>query len=337
MAKLGLALEDFLGTVPYDKGNSMKLTFWGVRGSIPSPISNSEIRYKITEVLKKAVNEKITGENQIDDFINTLPALSLGTTGGNTACVEVRASNNIIVFDSGTGIRVLGYDLMSGEFAKGEGTVHIFLSHTHWDHINGFPFFIPAYIKGNSVHIYGCHPNLEERFRNQHNPLHFPVHIESLLPNIEFHTIKPEEDFVLGDCTITPISLHHPGGSFGYRVEHEGKKIAYATDSEYKDVTDKGLKKYLDFFNGCDVLIFDAMYTLSDSLDKEDWGHSSSLIGAEIAMAAKIKKLILFHHDPTHDDRELQDILNKTIKFIKKNARYECEAMLAREGLTLEI
>ena len=203
-------------------------------------------------------------------------------------------SNKIIVFDSGTGIRVLGHKLMSSEFAKGEGTVHIFLSHTHWDHIVGFPFFIPAYIKGNSIHIYGCHPNLEDRFRNQHNPLHFPVHLESLSANIEFHAIKPEQGFVLGDCTITPISLHHPRGSFGYRLEENGKKIVYATDSEYKDLTEKGLKKYQEFFYDCDILTFDAMYTLSDALDKEDWGHSSSLIGAEITMAAKIKtKLML--------------------------------------------
>ena len=315
----------------------MKVTFWGVRGSLPAPISDSEIRYKITEVLKKAVKEKITEEIQIDDFINSLPDYSLGTVGGNTACVEIRASNNIIVFDSGSGIRVLGHKLMSNEFAKGEGILHLFLSHTHWDHIMGFPFFVPAYVKGNSIHIYSCHPNMEDRFKNQHNPSHFPVHLESLSANIEFHTIKPEEDFALGDCTITPTSLHHPGGSFGYRIEHEGKKVMYATDSEYKDLTDKGLKKYLDFFYDCDVLIFDAMYTLSDALDKEDWGHSSSLIGAEIAMAAKVKKLILFHHDPTNDDCVLQDILNKTIKFTKKNAQYQCEVILAREGLTLEV
>ena len=315
----------------------MKLTFWGVRGSIPAPISNSEIRYKVTEVLKKAIKEKIIKENQLEDFINSLPADSLGTTGGNTACVEIRASNKIMVFDSGTGIRILGQELMSGEFAKGEGVLHLFLSHTHWDHIMGFPFFVPAYIKGNSIHIYSCHPKMEDRFNNQHNPLHFPVQLESLSANIEFHPIKSEEDFILDDCTITPIDLNHPGGSYGYRVEHAGKKVVYATDSEYKDITDKGLKKHLDFFYESDILIFDAMYTLSDALDKEDWGHSSSLIGAEIAMAAKVKKLILFHHDPTNDDCVLQDILEKTIKFIKKNTEHQCEVILAREGLTLEI
>lgn len=315
----------------------MKVTFWGVRGSLPAPISNLEIRYKMTEVLKKAVKEKINKESQIDDFINSLPVDSVGTAGGNTSCVEISTSNEIIVFDSGSGIRVLGHKLMSGEFAKGEGTLHLFLSHTHWDHIMGFPFFIPAYIKGNSIHIYSCHPNMKDRFKNQHNPLHFPVRLESLSANIEFHSIKSEQDFVLGDCTITPTDLHHPGGSYGYRIEHEGKKIVYATDSEYKDLTNKGLKKHMEFFNGCDILIFDAMYTLSDALDKEDWGHSSSLIGAEIAMAAKVKKLILFHHDPTNDDRVLQDILNKTIKFIQKNAEHQCEVILAREGLTLEV
>ena len=315
----------------------MKVTFWGVRGSIPAPISSLEIRDKISEVLKKGLKENISEESQIDDFIDSLPAHSIGTAGGNTACVEINASKNIIVFDSGTGIRVLGHKLMTGEFKKGEGTVHLFLSHTHWDHIMGFPFFVPAYVKGNSINIYGCHPNLKDRFKNQHDPLHFPVHLESLSANIEFQTIKPEEGFAIDNCIITPIALHHPGGSYGYRLEENGKKIAYATDSEYKDLTDNGLKKYLDFFYKCDILIFDAMYTLSDALDKEDWGHSSSFIGAEIAMRAKIKTLILFHHDPTHDDCALQDILNKTKKFLKKNAQHECEVMLAHEGLTLEV
>lgn len=315
----------------------MKVSFWGVRGSIPVPNSSSGIHDKIVEVLHKAIKEKVTNENHIDKFVGSLPYHLVGTTGGNTSCVEIRTSDKIIVFDAGTGIRVLGHNLMSGEFANGNGTVHIFMSHTHWDHIMGFPFFLPAFNKGNTIHIYGCHPNLEERFRNQHNPHHFPVHLESLSANIEFHIIKPEENFILGDCTITPIALNHPGGSFGYRIENDEKKIVYATDSEYKDLSEKGLKKYLDFYYGCDVLIFDAMYTLADALEKEDWGHSSSLIGAEIAMAAKIKKLILYHHEPTHSDSALQDILKKTVNFVKKSARHNCEIVLAYEGLTLEV
>lgn len=315
----------------------MKVTFWGVRGSIPSPILSSGIREKITEVLNKAVVEKVTNENQIDGFVNSLPGHLLGTTGGNTSCVEVRTSDKIIVFDAGTGIRVLGFDLMSGEFAKGNGTIHIFLSHTHWDHIMGFPFFIPAFIKGNEINIYSCHPEMENRFRNQHNPHHFPVHLESLSANLKFHTIKPEENLIIDDCTITPIALNHPGVSFAYRLENDGKKIVYATDSEYKDLSETGLKKYLDFYHDCDMLIFDAMYTLADAIEKEDWGHSSNLIGAEIAMAARIKKLVLYHHEPTHSDSALQDILKTTVKFLKKNASHDCEAILAHEGLTLDI
>ena len=315
----------------------MQLTFWGVRGSIPAPIQNSDILHKIIIVLNKAIQEKVVNKNQVQNFINSLPQYLTGTTGGNTSCIEIRTQNNIIIFDAGTGIRSLGHKLMTNEFANGKGTVHIFMSHTHWDHIMGFPFFVPAFIEGNNIHIYGCHSNLEERFRNQHNPDHFPVHLESLSANIEFHKINPEEIFALDDCTITPIPLQHPGISFGYRLEHEGKKIIYATDSEYKDLSERGLKKYLDFFYGCDVLIFDAMYTLADALEKEDWGHSSSLIGAEIATSAKIDKLVLYHHEPSHDDNALQDILKKTINFVEKVPGHKCEVILAHEGLTLNI
>lgn len=315
----------------------MKITFWGVRGSIPAPTTSAEIRSKIKEVLGSAVKEKLNDEEKIDEFLSTLPSHLLGTTGGNTSCVEVRTSSETIVLDAGTGIRPLGFKLMTEEFAKGEGTISLFLSHTHWDHIMGFPFFIPAYIKGNSINIYGCHPDLEDRFRNQHNPLHFPVHLESLSADLNFESIKVDQTISIGDCSITPTALHHPGGSFGYCIEHDGKKIIYATDSEYKDLTENGLKKYLEFYHDCDVLIFDAMYTLSDALEKEDWGHSSSLIGAEISMQSNAKKLVLFHHDPVHDDEALEGIVRRTTNFIKKNSEQPCEVILAHEGLVLEI
>ena len=315
----------------------MKVTFWGVRGSIPAPISSLEIKHKVAEVLKQAIKEKITSENQVEEFVDSFPYYLTGTAGGNTSCVEIATPHNLIVFDAGSGIRQLGNKLMAGDFGKGEGTVNIFISHTHWDHIMGFPFFIPAYIKGNSVNIYGCHPELRSRFKNQHNPQHFPVHLESMSANIDFNEMKPDQTILLGDCNVISTSINHPGGSFAYRVEHNGKKIVYATDSEYKDLSESGLEKYLKFYHGCDVLIFDAMYTLADALEKEDWGHSSSLIGAEIAMAANIKKLILFHHEPNHNDSELQGILERTSKFIQKNADHECEVILAYEGLELNI
>jgi len=315
----------------------MKINFWGVRGSIPAPIGSQEILYKITEVLNIALKSKISQKSQIKQLINSLPSPLAGTTGGNTSCVEIHAGNEIIVMDAGTGIRVLGNKLMTGDFGKGKGRIHLIMSHTHWDHIMGFPFFLPASIKGNTIHIYGCHSDLKDRFRNEHNPKHFPVLLESLSANIEFHIIKPGQNFKVGNCNVCPIDLRHPGVSYGYRIEHGGKKIIYATDAEYKDLSEKGLKKYIDFFYGCDMLIFDAMYTLADALEKEDWGHSTSLIGAEIAMAAKIKNLVLFHHEPNRNDSELQGIKQNTINFIKNSSRYQCNVTLAYEGLEINV
>ena len=160
----------------------MKIRFWGVRGSIPCPGPNTA-KY-----------------------------------GGNSACLELRVDDRIIVIDAGSGIRDLGTYLVQNELSKGPLDIKLFLSHTHWDHMMGFPFFAPAYEKGVDIHIHGVHPKLKERFEQQMDLIHFPITMDEMGSQITFHQHKSEEEFSLGPFTIRNKGLQHPGGSYSYRI-----------------------------------------------------------------------------------------------------------------------
>ncbi|MGB5920670.1 MAG: MBL fold metallo-hydrolase, partial [Syntrophobacteria bacterium] len=157
----------------------MKVKFWGVRGSLPAPIPPTEIENKIVQALGGASGVDLDDIEAIENYVRALPFYQRTTTGGNTSCVEVCGDNTKIILDAGSGIRQLGIELMQGPCGKGKGTVHLLISHTHWDHIMGFPFFTPAYAAGNQVLIYGRHPRIKERFQDQHHPDHFPVSLEA--------------------------------------------------------------------------------------------------------------------------------------------------------------
>lgn len=316
----------------------MRVKFWGVRGSIPTPISSSEIEKKIRYALQGAKGLNLSDSKQIEDYISTLPLIRRGTVGGNTPCVEVEAGGKLLVLDAGSGLRVLGLELMKKGFEEGEGIVHIFLSHTHWDHIQGFPFFAPAYIPGNQIFIYSPHEDLEKRLKTQHEPTYFPVLLEDMAANIEFVRLKGGEKLDLDGLKISNIELFHPGGSYGYRIGERGAVLCYATDSEYKDLSDEAMAKHWDFFRDADVLIFDAQYTLMESFEKADWGHSASPIGVEITLKSGVKRLVLFHHEPTKDDQALEEILKETIDYLSHlSPNAGCDVLIAYEGLELNL
>ncbi|RMF35590.1 MAG: MBL fold metallo-hydrolase, partial [Chloroflexi bacterium] len=152
----------------------MKLKLWGTRGSIPSPVTSEIITEKIIQALLQAEGINLSDPTEVHAYVETLPFPIRGTAGGDTPCVEVRSGKNLIILDAGSGLRRLGIELMKEEFGQGKGVAHIFISHTHWDHIQGFPFFRPAFVRGNRLYIYGVHNDLEGRFRGQQNPVWFP-------------------------------------------------------------------------------------------------------------------------------------------------------------------
>ena len=296
----------------------MLVRFWGTRGSLPSPLNATDVRSKIRRALLEAHGEDLSTPTRVDAFIDRrLAFATAGAFGGNTSCVEIDAGGRQhVVCDMGSGARDFGNAVMARKYPHKDNVFNVFQSHPHWDHIMGFPFFVPAYVPGNRIVIHGCHANLEEVYRRQHCEPGFPVPWDTLGADISFVRLEPGTSYEVDGMRVRAIEQHHGGGSFGYRFEHDGKSVVYSTDSEHKfESIDDGYP-FIDFFRGADLLIFDAMYSLADSISiKEDWGHSSNVLGVELAHRAGVKHLCLFHHEPNYDDDMLSRILEETIRF----------------------
>jgi phosphoribosyl 1,2-cyclic phosphodiesterase len=300
------------------------------------------IEARIFKALQAAQEHTLDSDEDILNFIRReLPFSVRGSYGTNTSCVEVIGGDEYIVCDAGTGIRDFGNQLVATRSGKtSPAVVHLFLSHLHWDHIQGFPFFVPAYIPGNRIQIYGCHPGLQQAFENQQQPMHFPVGLHEMRAEISFHLLDTDQTYRIGGFDVKAIAQQHPGTSYGYAFVKEGKKLVYSTDAEHKeDATDAGYP-FIDFIRDADLLVFDAQYTLLDTLDtKENWGHSSNLIGVELAVSGGVKRLCLFHMEPTHDDDILDDTLAKTRAYLRIHADKDHPMLidLAYDGLDVEL
>lgn len=328
----------------------MKVYFWGSRGSLPASIPPASIREKITKALQAANGRRWSSKEEIHKFIDTQLPFCVGHSyGANTACVEIEnPGEDFILCDAGSGLRDFAHHYMRKHHQAKNKTFHIFLSHLHWDHIQGFPFFSPAYLPDYKIIIHGHHPQTEQVFRDQMKPPVFPVEFNELQAEITFDIKPPGEPFEVASFGITSIEQDHPGKSYGYRFERDNKTIIYSTDSEHKQNAFDNEYSFVDFFASADLLIFDAMYSLADaSLHKADWGHSSNLIAVELAARAQAKKLVLFHNEPTASDDELHeflintqtyaDIFHSEIPANQGKDRYPIEIALAHDGLEIEI
>lgn len=315
----------------------MKVKIWGARGSVPSPLRPEEVRAKIRHAILNLPDIDTSDPTAVDAYLDELSPLEYGTAGGNTTCVEIQAGQETIIIDAGSGLRELGRTLMKGPCGRGEGTLHFLFSHPHWDHIQGFPFFVPALIPGNRIFIYSVH-DLKWALEDQQRPLNFPISLSYMRATMEFISIRPQQPFSIGNVEINTIETVHPGKAYAYRLEDEYGTFVFASDAEYKELDEASLRPYLDFFKDADVLIFDAQFTLEEVWQKIDWGHSSALIGADLARMAGVRKLVLFHHDPTYSDAQLLDIRQRTIEYqAQDSSRPPCEVVIAYEGLTFDL
>ncbi|HTL36454.1 MAG TPA: MBL fold metallo-hydrolase [Kofleriaceae bacterium] len=221
--------------------------------------------------------------------------------GGNTACLEVVAGDTRIILDAGTGLRTLGNERMQ------QGIRHstILLSHLHWDHVAGLQFFTPVYVPGHRVEI-ASGPNgvmsHDAAIRQLFKAPFFPVDFDDLGGTVITRELRANDRFEIGGITVTMARLNHPDPVYGYRLEHAGQSIVYATDTEHFSCVDPTLKKLAA---GADILIYDAQYTPEEYPAKVGWGHSTWLAGAELARAAGVPQLVLFHHDPGRNDAQL--------------------------------
>jgi ribonuclease BN (tRNA processing enzyme) len=200
------------------------------------------------------------------------------------------------------------------------------MSHVHWDHIMGFPLFTPAYVPGNRVVIYGAHAELESAFRRQHAAPSFPVDFSALGGRIEFVRLEPGHEYSFAGLRVRLMLQRHSGDSYAYRFASAGKVVVYSTDSEHTLTDVAETERFADFFRDADVVIFDAMYSLADSISvKADWGHSSNLVGVELCHMAGARQLCLFHHEPAHGDEAIDRVLKETRRYeeISRSTQYK--------------
>lgn len=272
---------------------SIRVKFWGVRGSIACATPD-HMKY-----------------------------------GGNTSCIEIEAGDYRFVMDAGTGIRNYG-----NEFIKdGIKESHLLLTHTHWDHINGFPFFVPAYDSSRSIHIMAGHlknqGGVQDVLSTQmHNPM-FPVPLEAMQANLKFEDFEAGDSFSLAKgVDIQTAPLNHPNGATAYRVNHGGKSVVYVTDTEH--VPGKPDQNILKLIEGADLVIYDSTYTEEEFPAKVGWGHSTWEEGMRLCKAANVKRHAIFHHDPDHND----DFMDKLA--LEAEAAWEGN-FVSREGMEITI
>lgn len=269
---------------------SLGLRFWGVRGSIACP-SPSHVRY-----------------------------------GGNTSCLEVSAGNETIILDAGTGIRSLGHSIMDRDLRS----AHLLLTHSHWDHINGFPFFAPGFAQGYEFVVMAGHletGSIYDVLAGQMMQPTFPVPLEAMKADLRFVDFKARDTFSIGtQVRVRTAALNHPNGATGYRIEHAGKSICYVTDTEH--IPGQPDQNVLELIRGADLVIYDSTYTEAEFPAKVGWGHSTWEEAIRLCRAADAKQLAIFHHDPEHDDNFMDQVAAEA------HEKWS-GAIVAREGMSL--
>ena len=300
----------------------MDITFWGVRGSYPVP-GRETVRY-----------------------------------GGQTSCVEVRtASGQTIVIDAGTGLRALGQKL--AREARGvAGTHHILLSHVHWDHIQGLPFFEPAYVPGTRIHVYAlltAADELQQVIGGITRHEFFPMSLSAVPAEFEFHEVEPRARLHLGDVEVLPIALNHPFGAVGYRCDADGTSVAYVSDTApFTDVLHKqhflpGLEpltdddraalermqaELIEAIRGCDTVIYDTHFLPEEYARFPHYGHSTPEHALDIVAGNGVRRLILYHHAPSHTDDQMDEI---AARYRALGAQRGVDVITACEGMRLTV
>lgn len=313
----------------------MNIRFWGVRGSIPTPTTPTRIKSKISAILEQVTPEDIASAESREKFLAGLPPWLFGTVGGNSPCISVTFDDNdeCIVFDCGSGLREMGVTHAAEKVKISQ--YHFFLSHFHWDHLQGFPFFGPAYNPSVKTAFYSPVPNVEKILSGQMAQPYFPVSFESMGSKKTFHHLEKETE-VCGR-TINFRKMNHPGDSYAYCVNENGKRLIYATDTELISEDFIKNEKNIAFFLNADMIIIDCQYTLGEAIDKYNWGHSAFSLAVDFAANWNIKHMVMFHHDPTYDDHKLYGILQSARWYLERMNLKGIELTLAYEGLSISI
>lgn len=324
----------------------LRIKIWGSRGSLPSPIDPETLDGVIAGSIREFISRGFTKESEIAGFLNSLPRHQRGGYGGNTPCVDVKSANQRIIIDGGSGIRSLGYELMAGPCGRGQGEAHIFFTHFHWDHLIGMPFFTPIFIPGNTLHVYSVQPELESVFQTIFKKPYFPVPLSGLGAKIVYHRLEPRKAMELGDMKITPYQLDHPDPCWGYKVESGGRVYSHCVDTECRRTSPAELGPDLPLYQGVDLMVFDAQYTLIETLEKIDWGHAAASLGLDLAMREGIKRVLFMHHDPASDaakvaaaEAQARKYYDGQFRAVKRSnhALHTVDWSFAHDGLAIDV
>ncbi|MFP5519600.1 MAG: MBL fold metallo-hydrolase [Bdellovibrionia bacterium] len=294
---------------------SLNIKFWGVRGSLPSAPPPSEWVLLVEGLIRNFFVSGHKDISQITKYMNSLSVPEVGSYGLATTCVEVNSPRSRLIIDGGSGIRNLSEKIMSGLSGRGKGPFHIYMTHFHWDHIIGLPFFTPHFVPGMEIHYYAVEPELENLIRGIFKKPYFPVPFEALQSKIFFHVLEPRKPHKVDDMIITPYKLDHPDPCWGLKVESGGKTYAHCVDTEGTRVSREDLGPDLPLYQGVDLMYFDAQYTFPELAEKANWGHSASQVGLDIAFREGIKQVLFSHHDPGANTSQIQDLKRQTKEY----------------------
>jgi phosphoribosyl 1,2-cyclic phosphodiesterase len=313
----------------------MRIDFWGVRGSLPAPLLPSQIRSKVSAIVERLTPEDLAGRESRERFLAGLPPWLFGAVGGNTPCVTVRMENfpEIWVFDAGSGIRELGIAMFK-EKPK-PSRYHLFFSHFHWDHIQGLPFFGPAYDPSVGVDFYSPMAEMEEVVRAQMCPPCFPALLDTMGSRKEFHVLGGPVEF--GGLAISYKKMNHPGGCYSYLINDGKHRLIYATDTSLTAADFLTNEENTSFFKDADMIIIDCQYTLGEAIEKYNWGHNAFSMAADFSANWHIKHMVLFHHDPTYGDHKLYNMLQSARWYLERMNIKGIELTLATEGLEIKL
>jgi len=309
----------------------MRVKFWGVRGSIPAPLTAAQLRSRIAAVVQRIKCRDLKDDASREAFLSRLPVYLFGTVGGNTTCLELEGDDGeLIIVDAGSGIRELGIDLVrSRSHAK---NIHLFFTHFHSDHLQGLPFFLPMLTKGYTITFHSPIPDFERIVRNHMSPPYFPVEMNVMPADLRFEVIR-KPVLSLGSTEITWMKMNHPQTSYSYRFQNHGKVVVFSTDAEITAREFKQTETNRRYFEKADILILDSQYTLEESIDKIDWGHTSYSMAVDFAAEWKVDTLVLFHHEPMYSDKKVLGILRSAQWYVRHLSNRKTKVVLAMEGM----
>ena len=320
----------------------MYIRFWGVRGSLPSTLNTIQWAQHFKNLMNDFLKLGYRTTDQIDDFVNSKTLPVVGGYGTATTCVEVLDQNQSLIIDMGSGVKNLNDELQQTGKMNTTNEFHILMSHFHFDHILGIPFFAPHFMKGKTLHYYSVQTETEQIVRQMFQKPTFPVTFENLQAKIQFHILKPYEKNMINGFQVTAYKLDHPDPCYGFRIEKNGHIYAHAVDHEAVRTTAEELGLDAGLFQNANLLYFDAQYEESEMSQRKGWGHGTCDRGFKVSTNFGIQQILFAHHDPSSDLQKISNqkknaekILNTDFKNLANNSNFQWD--YAFEGQVVQL